>query len=235
MKAHVKERQRPLAKGVAWISGLRLEIQKRISASNVAVAAGFKAPGLKTTHQKAFVISVGCFLLLVCPILASDTMIVYTPNGSEIIGYLFAEMSQEEIRKKDAQYEQLIKQEGWSVEKLRPSSSTYNSHGYAWHMSQGGLEVVIDGNDVPRYWLDGSYRQIDENNAVKGDIIWMTDPENPYRFHTAIVTDEPGWCKSKWLDGPLYLHKFDEHPFGKTLRFYRKTTPAAPKNLRIVR
>jgi hypothetical protein len=101
-------------------------------------------------------------------------------------------------------------------------------------MSLGGNPVEIEGREVPKYWKDGSYKQINKNEAVEGDIIFMTDPNRPNSFHSAIVSNAPGWCKSKWADGPVYLHMFEDHPFGKTLKFYRKVAPAAPKNLRIV-
>lgn len=185
-------------------------------------------------YQRVLRLAMGCFLLCVFPSFASSFITIYTPNRTEITGYLFVELSQAEIEKKDRQFEEMIRQNGWHAKRIKSSSGRYNGHGYAWHMSQGGGEVVIDDNDVPWYWQDGSYRQIDENEAAEGDIIVMTDPENPSGFHSAIVAGDPGWCKSKWYDGPVFLHKFEEHPFGKTLKFYRRVKPAAPLNLRIV-
>jgi hypothetical protein len=186
-------------------------------------------------NRKVFLMAIGCLVLVAYPIFASDVMTLYTPNGTEIFGFIFSELSPFEIEKKDAQYEEMIRQEGWSAEKSKPSSGTYNSHGYAWHMYRGGAAIVIDGDDISQYWMDDSYRKIDKNEAVKGDIIVITDPDNPENLHSAVVSDEPGWCISKWHDGPLFLHKFDEHPFGRTFTFYRRSAPAAPQNLRIIK
>lgn len=185
--------------------------------------------------RKVLWMALGCLVLSVYPIFASDVLTLETPNNTEIIGYIFSELTPLEIEKKDVQYEEIIKEEGWSAEKLKASSGTYNSHGYAWHMYRGGAEIVIDGDDISRYWEDDSYRKIDENEAVKGDIIVISDPDNPTSLHSAVVADKPGWCVSKWHDGPLFLHKFDEHPFGSTFTFYRRAALAAPQNLRIVR
>lgn len=186
-------------------------------------------------NRKVLLMAIGCLVLAASPIFASDVMTLHTPNKTEIIGYIFSELSPSEIEDKDVQYEEIIKEEGWSAEKIKASSSTYNCHGFAWHMYRGGAEIVIDGDDISRYWKDGSYRKIDENEAVKGDIIVITDPDNSTIVHSAVVSDQPGWCVSKWHDGPLFLHKFDEHPFGRTFTFYRRAALAAPQNLRIVR
>lgn len=186
-------------------------------------------------NQKVYLMAIGCLVLVVYPLFASEIMTLHTPKNTEIIGYIFDERPPFEIEQKDAQYEKLIEEEGWSAEKIKASSSTYNCHGYAWHMYRGGGEIVIDGDDIPQYWMDGSYRQIDETEAVKGDIIVITDLDNHTDVHSAVVAHKPGWCISKWHDGPLYLHKFDEHPFGNTLTFYRKAAPAAPQNLRIAK
>jgi hypothetical protein len=185
-------------------------------------------------NRTVLLTAIGCLVLGAYPIFASDVMTLYTPNNTEIFGYLFSELSLSEIEKKDAQYEKIIKEEGWSAEKIKASSGTYNCHGYAWHMYRGGEEIVIDGDDISQYWMDGSYRKIDKNEVVKGDIIVITDPDNPTSVHSAVVADKPGWCISKWHDGPLFLHKFDEHPFGSTFTFYRRAAPPAPQNLRIV-
>lgn len=185
-------------------------------------------------NRKVWLVAIGYLVLVALPIFASDVMTLYTPNNTEIIGYLFSELSPSEIEKKDAQYEELIQAEGWSVEKLKASSGTYNCHGYAWHMYRGGTAIVIDSDDISQYWLDGSYIKIDENEVVKGDIIVITAPDNPTSLHSAVVADKPGWCISKWHDGPLFLHKFEEHPFGTLFTFYRRAAPAAPQNLRIV-
>lgn len=185
-------------------------------------------------YQRVSRLVMGFFLLLALPCFASSFITIHTPNRTEITGYLFDELSQAEIEERDREFEEMVRLNGWQAQKIKSSSVRYNGHGYAWHMSRGGDAVVIDDGDVPWYWWDGSYIEIEESDAVEGDIIFMTDPDDPGSFHSGVVAGDLGWCRSKWDDGPVFLHKFDEHPFGKTFRFYRRVKPAAPQNLRIV-
>jgi len=73
---------------------------------------------------------------------------------------------------------------------------TYNCHGYAWHMSEGGSPVWIDLCPTAghhKYWLDGSYTAVAENVATK-----VTYTGN----HSAVRLNS-NWYRSKW--GPEYL------------------------------
>jgi hypothetical protein len=165
-----------------------------------------------------------------------DTITIYTPNKTAITGYRLSEMPEEEIAQKDREYEMMIENHQWDAVIEKSASGLYNCHGYAWHVARGGEAVEINDKDVSQYWLDGSYRQIEKNEAASGDIIVMTDPQRPDSLHSAVIVDSE-WCRSKWADGPLVLHRWDDHPFGKEYRFFKRVkpaAPAAPSNLRIV-
>ncbi|OJV80511.1 MAG: hypothetical protein BGO34_15530 [Bacteroidia bacterium 44-10] len=88
---------------------------------------------------------------------------------------------------------------------LNPPSATtsYNCHGYAWHMAGGGDPVWIgyysgQQGDEDIYWGDYSYVSTTETLAEK--ISYYEDN------HSAIPTTITGTYISKWGEGPLMRH-----------------------------
>jgi hypothetical protein len=180
-------------------------------------------------------VSAGYLFTSLTPCLG-DTITIFTPNKTAITAYHPSEMSEDAIAQKDREYEMMIEDHHWDAVIEKSSTNQYNCHGYAWHMASGGEAVEIDDEDISHYWLDGSYRQIEKSEAASGDIIVMTDPQRPDSLHSAVIVDAQ-WCRSKWADGPLVLHRWDDHPFGKEYRYFRRArpaAPAAPTHLRIV-
>ena len=98
------------------------------------------------------------------------------------------------------------------------SSSTFNCHGYVWHMT-----TVID-NDPDlnkRVWIensDGSLAYVEDNVSYKevyeevypGYVYWSSGS------HSARTTDTPNWWRSKWGCGPLMEHDSLTHPYAKS-------------------
>ncbi len=158
---------------------------------------------------------------------------IRTPRKTVIKGYRPGEMSQDAVLRTDLAYEQIIKDNRWKAVIKSSSSNQYNSHGYAWQVYGGGAAVNIEAKDISKFWTDGSYRQIQRHEAVRGDVVVMSDPLNPGRLHSAVVIDAR-WCMSKWADGPLVLHRLNDHPFGQTYRYFSKVKVAAPTGLTIV-
>ncbi len=163
----------------------------------------------------------------------ADDVTIYTPRKTAINAHRASEMSQESITRTDLAYTKIIKDNRWKAVIKSSSTNQYNSHGYAWQVYGGGAAVNIDDKDISKFWTDGSYQEIRRHESVRGDIIVMTDPLNPDQLHSAIVINAR-WCMSKWGDGPLVLHKLNEHPFGQTYRYFRQAKLAAPSGLTIV-
>ena len=67
---------------------------------------------------------------------------------------------------------------------------TYNSHGYAWYMSESGQGRVSIA-DPHAYVTDGSYTKIDALEAKAGDKVLYGDG-----VHSAVVAGSPGWVIS---------------------------------------
>ena len=166
------------------------------------------------------------------PCLAEEVTI-FTPRKTAISAYRCIEMAPDAIERRDQAYAKIIRDNRWSAVIKSGSSCQYNGHGYAWQVYAGGAAVKIEDKDVSKFWMDGSYQPIKRQDAGRGDIVVMTDPQKPDQFHSAIVLDAR-WCMSKWADGPLVLHKLNEHPFGRHYRYYRRVKVAAPSGLAIV-
>lgn len=106
-----------------------------------------------------------------------------------------------------------------AVEVNAPSAtSTYNCHGYAWHVSEGGDPVWIGTTlnpdesvtlDWVDYWEKGSYMQVLESTASnnKGKVYYPAG-------HSGIYTGD-GDVISKWGSGPLMRHAPGYGPDGR--------------------
>lgn len=163
----------------------------------------------------------------------ADDITIFTPRNTAIVAYRSNEMDQEAKEQTDLAYARIIDDNRWQAVIKSSSSNQYNSHGYAWRVYAGGEAVIIDDKDVANFWRDGSYRPIKRHEAVRGDIIVMSDPHAPDQLHSAVVINAK-WCMSKWGDGPLVLHRLNDHPYGRTYRYYTRVKVAAPTGLTIV-
>lgn len=93
------------------------------------------------------------------------------------------------------------------------SSTQFNCHGYAWHMSTNfsgntdsvrwiGLRSPFDDDDI--YWTGGSYRKINKEVFPARVNYLETD-------HSAVTTSQQGIFISKWQKGPLQRHHKDDY------------------------
>ena len=104
----------------------------------------------------------------------------------------------------------------------------YNCHAYAWYCSEGYSYVWINTPGDDAFWNDGSFvltTTPDENSKVS----FASDD------HSAIMTSQSGYLKSKWGASPLFIHTKNDCPYNSsTLRYYRyadpeyDTTPSKP-------
>lgn len=102
------------------------------------------------------------------------------------------------------------------------STRRFNCHSYAWYMSQKSPELTnprwigyYSGNtDEHIYWNDGSYIEV-VNETYPGMVSWASGD------HSAITTSVTGIWKSKWNEFPLFIHNWDDTPYGtNNLKFY---------------
>src|SRR5690606_11990976 len=88
-------------------------------------------------------------------------VLIYVEDNEE-------EFSDSQIAAGNAFWMDSIINAGWSADTLAGVSSTYNCHGYAWHMSDGGDTVRIPYEPVVAKYFNGlnaTYKQV--NNSGK--------------------------------------------------------------------
>jgi hypothetical protein len=148
---------------------------------------------------------------------------IYTPRNSSFIAWTsIPEMSDDD---KSDWSDYVVYYYPSATEINAPSATnSYNCHGFAWHVSEGGSNVWIglagyDANpniveDI--YWNDQSYIETTEPYASK--ISYNADN------HSAIQTSTQGIYRSKWGNGPLMQHARNYGPAEyqmSTRKYYR--------------
>lgn len=145
--------------------------------------------------------------------------VIYTPYGSVVTDTYY--VSCEDITYGSDMYTYLLNELNQSypnVIVLDNPTESYNCHGYAWHVSEGGERVWIGANgdtaeDV--YWNDGSYVEVPESLATKVS----------YSGNHSAVRLNSEWYVSKWGNQFLVRHHPNDVPSiylpGSTKRYYR--------------
>ena len=145
---------------------------------------------------------------------AQQPAVVRTPNGS-IVSDTY--VRSEEYKAADIEYiNNQLKIIYPRAEVLKPATTTYNCHAYAWHISEGGSAVWmgLSTNPTSIYWIDGSYVEV--ANPVKGAKVSYANDN-----HSAVVTDEVNVFISKWGAWPLVRHENNYCPYESSrLRYF---------------
>jgi len=163
----------------------------------------------------------------------------YTPKGTQVTAtdYLsiYGAYNSTDIAYWDNHWLSKPGVDASKVTLLAHSSTGYNCHSYAWHVSEGGDTVWMDditeinGNyydidNVNKYWDDGSYVETTQANHRKV----FYHPETQFD-HSAVTTSQTNWFISKWTNGPLVKHKYDNCPYWDSdvnLTYYKLSNPA---------
>ena len=171
---------------------------------------------LKFNMKKIF-----CAWCLVVSIqsVAQQPVVVRTPNGS-IVADTY--VCSEDFKAADIEYlSNQLKKIYPRAEVLKPATTTYNCHAYAWHVSEGGNAVWMGMNTNPTsiYWTDGSYIEI--SNPIEGAKVSYANDN-----HSAIVTNDVSVFVSKWGKWQLIKHDKDYGPYESSrLRYFVKFKP----------
>ena len=163
-------------------------------------------------------------------IAAQTQTTIYTPKSQSVTAYyLIPEMGYQDKLDWSDEVALVYPQ----ATELNPPSATtsYNCHGYAWHVSEGGSIRWIgyyygqeDHEDI--YWTaqNPSYIETTEANASK--ISYYEDN------HSAIQTSTQGIYISKWGEGPLMEHArgYGPEDYEMDYRKYYKLNPIVTGN-----
>ncbi len=145
---------------------------------------------------------------------------IYTPNGTAITaGQLIAGKELTNSQKEEAK-NQWLDYYNNRITYAGEATRTYNCHAYAWYCSEGHSYVWINHPDDDVFWEDGSFvltTTPDENSKVSF----------PLDDHSAIMTSQSGYFKSKWGKSPLFIHTRNDcpYPVSTTLNYYRYPDP----------
>jgi hypothetical protein len=155
---------------------------------------------------------------------AQTSTTIYTPKGTSLTAWIVPEYMSDQDKLDWSDYYAY-----WypQATEINPPSATttYNCHGYAWHISEGGSLVWmgLDGYDPDPYivenvyWTDNSYTETTEANASK-----ISYYEGN---HSAIQTSTQGIYISKWGNKCLMQHARDYGPYNMSSRKYYKLNP----------
>jgi hypothetical protein len=157
--------------------------------------------------------------------LAQTPIQIYTPLGTPVFDtYTTPELAQWEID----YLNQLAQTNYPNATLINTASGTYNCHGYAWHMNQGGGAVWLGyytnwAEDI--YWQDGSYAETSTQQYGQ-KVSYLPDYESN---HSAITTTVNNTFRSKWGQGPVMQHSFNYCPYyfpgSTTLKLYYNPWP----------
>ena len=138
------------------------------------------------------------FIISLKSIWAEEKKNVETPMGSPVTAWIMDEMPASTIAEAEAK----VKTDYPNAEIISAASNTYNCHGYAWHMTEGGDARWIglhSDTDEDVYMTDGSYIQV-VSGVGPLKVSYVSDN------HSAVTTDESGMFISKWGNLPLMRH-----------------------------
>jgi len=155
-----------------------------------------------------------------------ETFDVKTPNNSTVYDtYIFDGIDSDLSPSEMADFLWRLKYWYDGAQMVGPASFTYNCHGYAWHVCEGGFPAWI-GYDTDtahhRYWNDSSYIEVPPAEATR--IVYSGN-------HSAIRLDSV-WCISKWGAFPLVKHfpssTFDLYDPTSPMRYFKRAPPPPP-------
>jgi len=155
---------------------------------------------------------------------------IRTPNGSPVMTWAMLESSLETRQRLDNDFAELFP---YAVQIItydgRSSTRRFNCHGHTWLRVYGGANrwIGYDWTDMGRYpdifMTDGSYIQV-ATETYPGKVFWGRPGD-----HSAITTSQRGIFISKWNEGPLMKHAWNDSPFGTdNLMFFVRNTPQWP-------
>ncbi len=154
---------------------------------------------------------------------------VTTPKGNPVTAYITPEISNTLRAYYDASIATSSRTLLYYFGDAYSSSGRFNCHGYAWNMIEGGPVRWIGyyqyNTDEHIYWEDGSYIEVC-SEMYPGKVSWASGD------HSAITTSTPGRWVSKWGEGSLVEHNWNDTPYGTSnLKYYVSTSISGSTSL----
>lgn len=150
-------------------------------------------------------------LLLVSNItsIAISQPVIKTPTNSSVSYDYDEELSAPQIEAADAYWQSRIESNNWDAEIIGSSSTQYNCHSYAWHVSDQGNLVWIFS--PANYYSGASPTYVSSTNTE--DSLRKIVYDYDYGGHSAVSTNTENYVVSKWGPGPLVYHAINDWPW----------------------
>jgi len=142
---------------------------------------------------------------------------IYTPKGTAVLAYIIPEMSPAQIASVNSQAASQYP----NAQRMDDASATYNCHGYAWHITEGGSRVWIDTPGDDTYWTDGSYNEVTNSSTYPAKVSYASDD------HSAVTTSQADVFISKWGAWPLMKHNKNYTPYNSSVLKYYACLPVS--------
>jgi hypothetical protein len=140
---------------------------------------------------------------------------IYTPTFQSLIGLVFPELTQYQINYTNFYVQQCFPNAVF----ISNSSGIYNCHSYAWYFNSKYNYIwlnysINDSPQLPKYWSpDCVYSSCLKDEAEK---VYFSVSD-----HSAIVLG-PDTVISKWGQGPIMKHTYEDCPYDTTnLQFFK--------------
>ena len=140
-----------------------------------------------------------------------DNTLVYTPFGTQIEALVLNGNDLNSVDYANCM-SKIILYPGATI--IGNPTASYNCHGYAWHMVEGGSNVVIELYSAQAYIEDESYIEVPESLSTK--VVYSGD-------HSAIRVSNTEYI-SKWGPGCLVRHSPTNVPpeYGSPANYYKR-------------
>lgn len=142
---------------------------------------------------------------------------IYTPKGTAVQALIVPEMSAAQIASLNAQ----VASQYPNAQRMDDASATYNCHGYAWHISEGGSRVWLNTPGDDTYWIDGSYNEVTNTSTYPAKVSYASDD------HSAVTTAQADVFISKWGSWPLMKHNKNYTPYNSSVLKYYACLPTS--------
>jgi hypothetical protein len=138
-------------------------------------------------------------LVLTCQMSRSQDVpiTIYTPQGTPVGAYLIEDTLSEATK----MYLHVLVEDMYvqCVTVIGEASSSYNCHGYAWYMTEGGSYPEIWMDWPGAYWEDESYVEVPDSSTASKAFFYSGG-------HSAVTGGSGGQLISKWGEWPLVEH-----------------------------
>jgi hypothetical protein len=184
---------------------------------------------LTKTRKKGYVVVALCLAIILvvssCSPSSAVKTIIYTPRGT-VVNALQVTCERAQGERTDA--DNAVRNYHPNAVIIQNSTQYYNCHSYAWHFASVSSDIWLDSPEQSKYWNDGSYAYVTQQNHTANGVIPSAAAVEHYRVryvnddHSARVSSTANKYWGKWGWGPRVRHSPNDSPYNNSLMYYYK-------------